>query len=148
MAIDPGLRAENARQRERLVALVGRLSDADLERSVGHGWTVATTLVHLAFWDLRAAELIDRFARSGVAASPADADVVNDTVHHLARAIPARAAAKLAVDAAQAVERKVAGLPDATIDAVEKAGSPFSPARHRHWAEHLDEIERALGPRR
>jgi len=148
MAMDPGMRAENTRQRERMAALVGRLSDADLERSVGHGWTVADTLVHLAFWDLRAVQLIDRYATSAITDSPADVDVVNDTVHRLGRAIPSQAAARLAVEAAEAAERKVAALSDATIEAVEKAGSPFNAARHRHWAEHLDEIERALGARR
>jgi hypothetical protein len=147
MAIDPGFRAENARQRERLAALVGRLSDADLERSVGHGWTVADTLVHLAFWDLRALELIDRIPKGGVVASDADVDVVNDAVHRLGRAIPGRAAAKLAVETAEAVERKVAALSDATLAQVDRAQS-FAPGRHRHWAEHLDEIERALGGKR
>jgi Mycothiol maleylpyruvate isomerase N-terminal domain len=144
MAIDPGFRAENARQRARLAALVGRLSDADLARSVGHGWTVADTLVHLAFWDLRAAELVDRFAKGSMSPSAADVDVVNDAVHRLGRAIPPRAAAKIAVEAAEAAERKVAALSDATLEAVERAQS-FAPARHRHWAEHLDEIEGALG---
>jgi hypothetical protein len=147
MAIDSAFRAENARQRERLTALVGRLSDADLERSVGHGWTIADTLVHLAFWDLRAVELIDRLAKGGAVASAADVDIVNDTVHRLGRAIPGRAAAKLAIGAAEAAERKVAALSDATLEAVERAQS-FAPARHRHWAEHLEEIERALGGKR
>src|SRR5262249_22534953 len=131
----------------RLTALVGRLSDADLERSVGHGWTVADTLVHLAFWDLRAIELIDRIAKSGVSASAADVDVVNDAVYRLGRAMPGRAAARIAAEAAEAVEKKVAARPDATVEAVERAQS-FAPGRYHHWTEHLDEIERALGGRR
>src|SRR3990172_1285410 len=69
---DPTLRAKNAREGLRLKALVARLSDADLGRPVGHGWTVADTLVHLAFWDLRAVTLIDRCEKECVKASPAD----------------------------------------------------------------------------
>jgi hypothetical protein len=148
MGGDASLHAENTRQRERLRALVGRLSDADLERSLGHGWTVAAALVHLAFWDLRAVVLMDRYERDGVTPSEADleadVDVVNDTVHALGRAIPGRAAARLCLEAAEAVDRRVERLSAATLAAVAAAGQPFWPDRHVHRAEHLDEIERAL----
>ena len=144
MTTDPTFRADNARERERLKSLVARLSDADLQRSVGHGWTVATTLVHLAFWDLRAVTLIDRYEREGVRPSPVDIDVVNDTVRALGAAMPPRAAARLAIEAAEAADRRVEALPDRTIEAVGAAGNPFNPSRHVHRAEHLDEIERAL----
>ena len=141
MTTDPTFRAENARERERLKSLVARLSDADLQRSVGHGWTVATTLVHLAFWDLRAVTLIDRYEREGVRPSPVDIDVVNDTVRALGAAMPPRAAARLAIEAA---DSRVEALADRVLDAVAAAGNPFTPSRHVHRAEHLDEIERAL----
>jgi hypothetical protein len=144
MGGDASLHAENTRQRERLRALVGRLSDADLERPLGHGWTVAGALVHLAFWDLRAVVLIDRYERDGVKPSEADADVVNDTVNALGRAIPGRAAARLCLEAAEAVDRRVERLSAATLAGVAAAGQPFRPDRHVHRAEHLDEIERAL----
>jgi hypothetical protein len=38
--------ADNAAARERLRALVARLSDADLARPVGGGWSVALALAH------------------------------------------------------------------------------------------------------
>ncbi len=144
MATDPTLRAKNAREGLRLKTLVARLSDADLGRPVGHGWTVADTLVHLAFWDLRAVTLIDRCEKEGVKASPADVDVVNAAVRALGAAIPPRAAARLAVDAAEAVDRRLEALPDRILEEVAAAGNPFTPARHVHRGEHLDEIERAL----
>jgi hypothetical protein len=134
MAIDRSFQAGNTRERERLAALVGRMSDADLTRSVGHGWTVAATLIHLAFWDLRAVRLIDQYEKSGVTPSPADVDVVNDTVH----------APRLAVDAAERVDRRLETVPDRLLEAVVAADRPFNPERHVHRAEHLDEIERAL----
>jgi hypothetical protein len=143
VATDRTFEARNAQESQRLKALVARLADADLERPVGHGWTVAATLVHLAFWDLRAATLIERFEKDGVAPSPADVDVINDTVRALADVIPPSAAARLAVEAAERAHRRITALPDRTIEAV-AAGAPFNLARHRHWTEHLDEIERAL----
>lgn len=144
MAVDRGFQAENAKARERLKVLVGRLSDADLERSVGHGWTVAATLVHLAFWDLRALTLIDKFEKEGAGPSPADIDVINDSVRALGRVIPPRAAARLAIEAAESLDRRIEALPDRLIEAVGAAGNPFNLARHHHRAEHVAEIERAL----
>jgi hypothetical protein len=147
MATDRTFQATNAQTCERLRALVARLDAADLQRPVGHGWTVAATLVHLAFWDLRAVTLIERFETDGVGPSPADVDVINDTVHALADVIPPRAAARLAVEAAERAHRRIAALPDGTIEAI-AVGAPFNLARHPHWTEHLDEIDRVLPPRR
>jgi hypothetical protein len=144
MATDRTFQEANTRQRERLSALVDGLSEADLERPIGNGWTIASTLAHLAFWDLRAATLMDRLAKTAIGASPVDIDVVNDTVKALAAAIPPRAAARLAVDAAEAADRRIEALSDQAIEAIDRAGSPFNLARHLHRAEHLDEIERAL----
>ena len=141
--LDRSFQVKNARERERLAALVQRLGEAELGRSVGHGWTVADTLAHLAFWDLRAITLITRFETAGVGPSPADEHVINDTVQALARAIPPRAAARLAAEAAATVDRRIEALPDHTVRAIVAAG-PFSLTRHDHRAEHLDEIERAL----
>jgi hypothetical protein len=147
VAIDRTFQAKNARERERLKALVGRLSEADLRRPVSHGWTVADSLVHLAFWDLRAVILMDRYERDGVTPSPADTDVVNESVQVLGQAIPPRAAATLAAEAAERVDRRLEALPDRILEGLAPAGQPFSPTRHVHRAEHLDEIERALHAR-
>ena len=144
MAMDRTFQAKNERERERLKALVGRLGEAELRRPLGHGWTVADALVHLAFWDLRAVILMDRFEKSGVKPSPADIEVVNESVQALGQSIPPRAAAALAIDAAERVVRRLESLPDRILEGLAAAGNPFAPARHNHWAEHLDDIERAL----
>jgi hypothetical protein len=142
---DRSFHAENSRERERLRALVARLGDADLGRALGDGWTAATALVHLAFWDLRAVTLIDRIERDGVAApAPIDVQAVNDAVTALAGWIAPRAAARLALEAAEAVDRRIEALPDRLIDAIAAAGHPVNMSRHAHRAEHLDQIERAL----
>ena len=41
---------DNAASQQELRALVARLSEADLRRDVGDGWTVATSLAHAAFY--------------------------------------------------------------------------------------------------
>lgn len=144
MPTDRSFQAANARSRQRLRTLVARLADADLQRPVAHGWTVADSLVHLAFWDLRAVELIDRFQHEGARPSPVDVDVVNDAVRALGRAIPPHAAARLAVEAAEAADGRIEAMPDALVDAVPAAGHPFDLTRHVHRNGHLEEIERAV----
>jgi hypothetical protein len=60
MAIDRSYVALNDAERKRLEGLVARCSDADLERAMPAGWTVAATLAHLAFWDERVRVLFER----------------------------------------------------------------------------------------
>ncbi|MGH2558661.1 MAG: DinB family protein, partial [Thermomicrobiales bacterium] len=81
----------NAVAQKRLRALVGQLSDDDLRRDIGDGWTVAAALAHVAFWDRRAVVLLERWERDGVSPSPADVDAINDAMLPQWRAIPPRA---------------------------------------------------------
>src|SRR3954470_10519194 len=101
----------NEHQRQRLIALVDRLSDDDLGRSLSSGWTVSTHLAYLAFWDRWAEHLIRRW-RTGELPPPTVApwydDAMNATLLEQWRALPARAAAGLAVAAAEAVDREIA----------------------------------------
>jgi hypothetical protein len=43
--------AENEAERGRLKALVARLTDADMARTMSEDWTIGIGLMHLAFWD-------------------------------------------------------------------------------------------------
>src|SRR2546430_14967481 len=103
--------AENDGQRERLRALVARLSDGELGRLLGAGWTIASVLGHLAFWDQRILVLLERWQREGPAAVPpaldhAAVDWINDAAKPLLLALPARRAADAAVALAEAGHRK------------------------------------------
>ena len=69
--------AQNREQLERLRRLVARLSDDDLRRELPDGWTICDALAHLAFYDRRAAVLLERFGREGVFASPYDYETIN-----------------------------------------------------------------------
>jgi hypothetical protein len=142
---------ENNHERARLRALVDRLSDGELARPLDAGWTVGAALAHLAFWDQRALVLIERWEKEGRRALPrsfdgADVDWINDSAKALCLALPPRAAARLAVAVADAVDRKVEMLSDELVAANAGAGSPLNQLRAEHRREHLDEIERIVGP--
>jgi hypothetical protein len=141
---------DNDRERQRLEALVARLSDQDLARPLPAGWTVAAALAHLAFWDQRIVVLAEAWRRAGAAApppahDPANTDWINDAAKPLLLGLPHRTATELAVAAARAADRAAAELPDAFLAANAAAGNPLNLLRATHRSQHLDEIERALG---
>ncbi len=136
--------AANRRERERLHALVIRLTDEELMRPMGNHWTVAVALAHLAFWDEHALFLLRKWQREGVAPSPMDIDVTNDALLALWRAIPPRAAANLAVAAAEAVDRELEAASPGLIDAIGKLGEDFRLFRSIHRKLHLDQIEAVI----
>ena len=137
----------NRVQRERLKALVAKLSDDDLRREVGAGWTVAATLAHIAFWDQRVLKLLHRFERQGVGPSPqpADVDAINDAAKALCLALPPRTAAQLAVSTAEELDRELEKLPDDMLEELAGAGHPIKLLRAEHREYHLDEIEQMIG---
>ncbi len=142
--MDRAIIDRNNASRSRLCAFVARVSDEDLSRPLADGWTMAAVLAHLAFWDRRAARLLDRWAVSGVHPSPADAGAINDAMLPQWRLIPPRAAAKEAIAAAEEADAKVAALSAAMASAVVQARS-IALDRSEHRNEHLDDLERLLG---
>lgn len=148
MSLDRSYAEQNTRERERLRALVARLGDEELRSSVNEHWTVAGVLGHIAFWDARALVLADKLGR-GVPFSPSDAepedvDWINDATRPLIHAIAPREAAQLALRLAEETDRRVASLPPDRIFPNDP-NSPVNPLRATHRAEHLDEIDTALG---
>jgi len=148
MSVDRSFVEQNAREQERLRALVGRLSDDQLRSSVNEYWTVAGVLGHIAFWDARVLALADKLER-GVPFSPSDSepedvDWINDASRPLIHAIAPREVAQLALRLAEETDRRVASLQPDRMWAID-ANSPLNPLRATHRAEHLDDIETALG---
>jgi hypothetical protein len=134
--------AANARSLSRLTALVDRLSDGDLKRTLDDGGTIAAALAHLAFWDYRVLVLLARWEIEEVTPSPIDPDVINDAIRPVCEALPPRAAAQLAVEAAQAVDHQLAILDDEQVARIVAAGTPIIFERSDHRDEHLAQIER------
>jgi hypothetical protein len=151
MAIDRSYVQQNARERDRLRSLVSRLSDEGLSASVNEYWTVAGVLGHIAFWDGRALFLAGKLA-SGVPFTasdeePEDPDWINDASRPLIHAIAPRRLADLALRVAEETDAAVAALsPDlAARTYPADRSSPLNAVRADHRAEHMDEIEAALG---
>lgn len=147
---EPSFTEQNDRERERMHALVGRLGDEDLRRSVNPDWTVAAVLCHVAFWDGRALALTEKLER-GQPFSPGDTEPedvawINDATRPLLHAIPPRDAAQLALRIAEETDRRVAALSPALRARTWPADqqSPLNPLRAAHRSEHLEEIEAAL----
>jgi len=139
---------DNARELQRLHDLVARLSDEDLRLPVNEHWTVAATLGHMAFWDARAMYLAERFdPASGFPEDvdePDNVDWINDSTRSLIHAIDPRGVADLAVRTAEDIDARVAELPAEKVWPNDP-DSPLNGRRASHRAEHLDEIEGALG---
>jgi hypothetical protein len=146
MAVDRSYVAKNDSERARLRALVTEVSDADLVRAMPAAWTVAAILGHLAFWDQRVLTLIEAWER-GAPPPPeneADVDWINDAGKPFLLALSPRKVAEMAVTIADAVDRRVAALPEDLVAKNAAAGVPLNLSRAVHRKEHLDEIERAL----
>lgn len=140
----------NTRERDRLRALVERLSDDELRRKVNEHWTVAGVLGHVAFWDARALFLADKLVR-GVPFTPSEVEPedvawINDSARPLIHAIAPREAARLALRIAEETDRRIASLPPelAARTWPEDPTSLLNPLRAAHRGEHLDEVEAAL----
>jgi hypothetical protein len=137
--------AENVAAREALAALIDRLSDAQLSQPMDAGWTVASVLAHLAFWDQRAVTLLRQWKAQGVTPSPIDTDLINEVTRILFLAYPSRAAAELFLRCAGAIDREIDGLDPAFLADVETNGPTVVLNRGRHRRTHLAEIKQALG---
>jgi hypothetical protein len=140
--------AENTKERERLIALVGRLTDQELNLPLGKDWTIAVALAHLAFWDQRALFLLRRWKNTGIVeSSPIDIDTTNDSLLSLWSALPPRAAANLAVSSAEEIDRELDAAPSDLIIKIESLGENYRLFRSIHRKLHIDEIEQVLKSR-
>ncbi|MDO9334558.1 MAG: maleylpyruvate isomerase N-terminal domain-containing protein [Dehalococcoidales bacterium] len=136
--------AENTRERKRLRTLVSKMTDVELNLPLTEGWTIASALAHLAFWDQRALVLLRKWQKSGVAESPSDTDATNDALLPLCLAIAPRIAANLAVSSAETIDRELEKASPDLIKEIEGLGDEFRLYRSKHRKLHLDEIESAL----
>lgn len=139
-------RRRNNESRERLRALIDRLGEEGLRRPLGGGWTAGAVFAHLAFWDRWVAARWDRYDRDGVIETLPDGvlDLVNAAGLPLWRALDPGRAAALAVEAAEAVDRRIAAL---KAEAERYAMATDRPAvldRSLHRTPHLDELERPV----
>ncbi|RJQ07663.1 MAG: hypothetical protein C4558_09265 [Dehalococcoidia bacterium] len=141
----PDTLAANADSLLELRALVGRLSDADLAHPLGGGWTVGSALGHLAFWDMRAAVMADRWKiDNAISGANIDDEGVNEALEPLLLAVSGRAVATMAIAAAAAANMAMNRLPPELLSQALAEGAVFNGARHAHRREHIEQIGRVL----
>ena len=139
---------ENRAALDRLRAFVERVTATEFEQPMEVGWTVASVLGHMALWDLRVVAQLDLWGADGSGTPPRydeDAvDWINDATKPLISALEPRVAARIAVETAEAADRRVAAMSDELFATNEASGLPINPQRVEHRLEHLDEVEQAL----
>ncbi len=143
MSTDRSFIELNRQSTERIRALAARLSDTEMQTRVGQHWTVGIVFAHLAFMDQRALWVLDATEKAGKFVNP-DFDIfVNDVMLPLMAAIPPRNAARLCIETAEAVDRRLETYPADLLEQVlaERKRYVF---RAYHRNEHLDEAEAAL----
>lgn len=139
---------ENATERQRLNNLAACLTVEHRSRRLSNGWSVASALIRLAFWDQCCLARVKEWERAGFTPSLLTGNVVNiinDAVCRLSDTIPPRAAIQLAEAAAEAVDHAVERIAPQLAETVETAGHPSVLRRAVHRREHLNQIERAIG---
>jgi hypothetical protein len=143
MAMDRSFIELNRASTNRIRGLVAQLTDQELCEPVGEDWTVAITLAHLAFWDRRALHILDLTEQNGKLTSPAIDFSLNDFITPLLAAIPPRETARLAIEAAEAVDRRLENFPEALLEKVYDV-KKRTVVRALHRNEHLDDIDASL----
>ena len=143
MSVDRSFVALNRAATNRMRILAVQLTDEEMQHPVGKHWTVAIVFAHLAFLDRRALYVLDATEREGRVINP-DYDIfVNDLSLPLWAAIPPRQAVSLAVDTAEALDKRLETYPSDLLELIyaERKRYVF---RVYHRSEHLDEVDAAL----
>ena len=146
MALDRSFVELNRAATERIRTMARGLSSTEMQHPVGEHWTVAIALIHLAFWDRRVLDGLDRTEQAGTLAFPAIDFVVNDLSLPFWAAVPPVEAARLAIESSAAVDKRLENYPSALLEAVYN-GNEYWVVRSRHRNAHLDEVEAALQTR-
>jgi hypothetical protein len=135
--------AHSAASRERLRQLLARLSDEQLAIELHDGWTVSGSLAHLAFWDRFVLARWNHYDREGAMLTLPEplVDLVNAAALPQWLAIAPRAAAGMALAAAEEVDQRISHLSPAAVEAALQSGRSAMIDRSRHRNAHLDQIE-------
>jgi hypothetical protein len=143
MPLDQLFVERNRASTSRIREIAARLSDDELRQPVGEHWTVAIVLAHLAFWDKRVSYVLDMTERDQKLFVPQIASIMNDLLLPFWAAIPPREAVRLAIESAEAVDRRLELFPPALLEEI-YAHNPRWVVRADHRGQHLDEADAAL----
>jgi hypothetical protein len=143
MTVDPSFVQLNRAATERIRRLVKRLSEKEMQHRVGEHWTVSIALAHIAFWDRRAMYVMDATEREGKFVDVQPDLVVNDLSLPLWGAIQPREAARLAIETADALDKRLEAFPAQLLEEIYEHNQRYV-VRALHRNEHLNEVDSAL----
>jgi len=143
MTLDRSFSELNRASTERIRALAMRLTDEEMQTKVGEHWTVGIVFAHLAWWDRRMMYVLDMTEKDGKLFIPEIDIFVNDLSLPLWAAIPPRAAAQIAIETSETLDRRLEDFSPELLEEIynyNKRGV----IRALHRGEHLDEADAAL----
>ncbi len=143
MTMDRSFVELNRASTKRIRDLAARLSDEEMQHPVGDHWTVSIVFAHLAFWDRRALYVLDMTERNGKLSTPELDIFVNDLSLPLWAAIPPRAAAQIAIETAEKLDKRLEAYSPALLEEIFNTNKRWV-VRALHRSEHLDEAEASL----
>ncbi len=143
MPLDPSYIQLNRASTERLRLLINRLDEAALQHPMPDGWTVSVALAHIAFWDRRVLYALDLTEQQGALVTPQIDTVVNDIVLPFFASVPPAAAARIALETAQLLDRRLEGFSQDRLEEFYTYNKRWV-VRALHRGEHLDDIDKAL----
>jgi DinB superfamily len=142
MTLDKSYVEQNRASTER-IRKFAKSSDEELQHRVDEQWTVAITLAHLAFWDRRAMYVLDRTEPEGKLSTLEIDTTVNDIGLPLFAAIPPREAPRLAIEEAEALDKRIERFPSELLEQIYNYNKRYV-IRALHRNEQLDDVDRAL----
>jgi hypothetical protein len=142
MSLDPSFIERNRASTDRIRAMA-RLSDAEMKTPVGEHWTVAIVLAHLAFWDRRVMYVLENTEQDNTLFIPEIDIFVNDLSLPLWAAIPPADAARIAIESAEALDRRLEAFPANLLEEISTYNKRWVD-RSLHRGEHLNEADEAL----
>jgi hypothetical protein len=143
MPLDPSYKDLNRASSERIKKLAVSLTDEEMQTRVGEHWTVAIALAHLAFWDRRVMYVLDMTAKDGKLFIPEINIFVNDLSLPLWAVIPSREAARIAIETAEDLDKRLEVYPQELLEEIYNYNKRWV-IRALHRNEHLDEVDAAL----
>jgi hypothetical protein len=143
-----GFVAENEAARLELSQLISQLDEHSFKAAIGAGWTITTSLCHLAFWDQRVLFLLRQWESSGKIEasrlSSQSVDSINQAVNAISQAVPGPAACQLALDCASAVDSHLKDISDEFVDELVSIGFERYIRRSLHRREHIQKIREVV----
>ncbi len=143
MRIDRSFIELNRASTERIRALAARLTDEEMQTKVGEHWTVAIVFAHLAWWDRRVMYVLDMTEKDGRLFIPEIDIFVNDLSLPLWAAIPPRAAARIAIETSETLDKRLEEYSPELLEEIYNYNKRWV-IRALHRGEHLDEADAGL----